>query len=288
MAKLIFGCGYLGERVARRWLESGEQVFAVTRSPSRAQALAARGLTPVLADVTRPESLTGLPSASTVLFAVGFDRTAGVPMRQVQVAGLQAALAALAVGTDRFVYVSSTGVFAQSHGEWVTEQSACQPQREQGKICLEAEQALSAHPLGNQAIILRMAGLYGPGRIPNAQRIRDHEPIAVADQGWLNLIHVDDAAEVVLAAETRSTPPRMYLVSDGHPVERQEYYAQLARLLNAPPPRFTAADVGAASSQRAMSNKRIDNARLQTELGLAFRYPTYREGLAAIVATEFT
>ena len=286
MSKLIFGCGYLGQRVAKRWLETGEQVFAVTRSRERGQKLAQAGLTPIVADVTVPESLCQLPPADTVLYAVGYDRTSKVPMRQVYVEGLRSALAALPSRDAKLIYISSTGVYGQFHGQWVDEQSPCEPEREQGRLCLEAERLLKSHAFGSRAIILRLAGVYGPGRIPNAQRIRDHEPIAVADEGWLNLVHVDDATSVVLAVAERATPPEMYLVSDGQPVERREYYSELARLLHAPPPRFAPPDADVPSAQRAASSKRVSNARLQAELAVPFRYPSYREGLAAIVAEE--
>ena len=149
-------------------------------------------------------------------------------------------LAALPSDTGKFIYISSTGVYGQSGGEWVDEDSACEPLREGGRACLDAEQILLAHPLGQRAVILRLAGLYGPGRIPLADSIRRNQPIEAPAQGWLNLIHVDDAARVVLAAEERAPPPRTYVVSDGTPVERREYFAELARLLGAAPPRFVA------------------------------------------------
>ncbi|MEX1224758.1 MAG: NAD-binding protein, partial [Pirellulales bacterium] len=89
MAKLIFGCGYLGERVGRRWLDAGETVHAVTRSERRAEELERAGYRAIVADVTDPATLTNLPAAETVLFAVGFDRSADQPIEQVYVAGLR-------------------------------------------------------------------------------------------------------------------------------------------------------------------------------------------------------
>ncbi len=286
MAKLIFGCGYLGTRVARRWRETGEQVFVVTRSPQRAAQLAAIGLTPWVADVLRPESLGDLPRAETVLYAIGYDRTSGVSREQLYVGGLRAALSALPADTGRLIYVSSTGVYGQADGGWVDEESNCEPTREGGRACLAAENLLNAHPLGQRAIVLRMAGLYGPGRVPNMADIRAGRPIAVAADGYLNLIHVDDAAGIVLTAEQRAAPPRTYLVSDGHAVERRAYYQELAKLLGAPPPQVRRAPADSPAAKRAAGDKRIRNARLLAELGVTLRYPSYRQGLAAILRAE--
>ena len=286
MTKLIFGCGYLGSRVARLWREAGHDVAVVTRNTQRARSLAAEGYRTIVADVLRPESLVHLPTAETVLYAIGYDRGGGGTLNEVFVTGLNSVLNALPSGTGTLIYASSTGVYSQSQGEWVDELSPCEPAREGGRACLAAERAIAAHPLGARAIVLRLAGLYGPGRIPNAAAIRAGEPIAAPDHGHLNLIHVDDAARVVLAADQRAQPPRTYVVSDGHPVERSVYYQELARLWKAPPPRFMPPPVDAPAAARAMADKRIDNARMRAELAVKLAYPSYREGLAAIVAAE--
>lgn len=284
MKKLIFGCGYLGSRVARLWLEQGQTVHAVTRDEGRAAEFRAGGIQPFVGDITTPSSLAGLPAAETVLFAVGFDRSSGRSIHDVYVAGLEAALAALPPTVERFLYISSTGVYAQRDGAWVDEASPCRPTRDGGRACLAAEQVLQAHPLGARAVILRMAGIYGPDRIPRARDIAQGTPLTSPAEGYLNLIHVEDAAGVVLQAEARARPPRLYLVSDGHPVVRRDYYQQLARLLGAPPPSFTTPSADSPAAARAESSKRISNARLVRELAPTFRYPSYREGLAAITA----
>ena len=78
MVKLIFGCGYLGQRIAQRWLEQAERPVVVTRSPDRARELARQGFEPHVADVTRPDTLAGLPAADTVLYAIGYDPAGGL------------------------------------------------------------------------------------------------------------------------------------------------------------------------------------------------------------------
>jgi nucleoside-diphosphate-sugar epimerase len=284
VAKLVVGCGYLGRRVAQRWLEAGETVYAVTRSAERAAAWQREGLRPIVADVTVPALLAGLPEAESVLLAVGHDRTAAPTLETVYVQGLRNVVAALGDRAERLIYISSTGVYGPAGGEWIDEESPCRPQRASGRACLAAEQALESSSLGARAVVLRLAGIYGPGRIPRVAALLAGEPIDAPASGWLNLIHVEDAADIILAAERLAPLPRRYVVSDGHPVRRSEYFAELARLLGAPPPRFAAVPEGSAAAARATEDKRACNARMLAELRAQLGYPTYREGLAAIVA----
>ncbi len=282
MKRLIFGCGYLGERVARRWQSQGDEVFAVTRSTERAEQLAERGLRTIVADVTDPSTLDGLPQVEVTLYAVGYDRSSPRSMREVYVDGLKAALQAMSHRTARIIYISSTSVYGQTDGGWVDENSPCEPARENGRVCLEAENALRDSPLAERSVVLRLAGIYGPGRLPNRQALRSGEPIASSLEGYLNLIHVDDAASVAAAAADHSRPSPLYLVSDGSPMTRQEYYAEAARLLGAPPPRFIGPTEESTKQLRAATNRRISNAKMLAELGVELAYPSYREGLAAL------
>lgn len=290
--KLILGCGYLGQRVASLWRATSERVCAVTRSSERAKDFERTGIEPIIADVTNRAALIGkLPEAEAVLYAIGHDRGASRSMREVYVEGLKNTLDALPKNTGKFIYVSSTGVYGNFGGEWIDETAPCNPDREGGRVCLAAEQLLAAHPVGKRAIILRMAGIYGPGRIPRRKELDSGEPIAAPEHGWLNLIHVDDAARVVLAAEQQAASPsaespRLYLVSDGQPVQRGEYFRELARLLSAPPPRFIPPVENTPAFERAASDKRIRNAKMLAELRVALEYPTYRVGLATILAAE--
>ncbi len=288
MTKLVFGCGYLGERVARLWAAAGAEVCVVTRSDERAAEFARRRWNALVGDILAPESLPRLPLADTVLFAVGYDRRnapAGPSIEEVYVRGLRATLEALPAGVERFIYISSTGVYGQTDGGVVDEDSPCNPERHGGRACLAAERLLAESPVGDRAIVLRLAGLYGPGRIPRQRELLSGEPFAAPVEGSLNLIHVDDAARTVLAAE-RAQPPRTYIVSDGHPVNRREYYEEVARRIGAPSPQFVAARADSPAAERATANKRLSNARLLAELDVKLEYPNYRLGLAAALAAE--
>jgi nucleoside-diphosphate-sugar epimerase len=288
MAKLIFGCGYLGLRVARLWIAAGEKVFALTRTSKRASQLAAAGIEPIVGDLLGNQQVPLPEGVQTVLFAVGMDRAAARPIHDVYVGGLRNALAWVPAEVQRFLYISSTGVYGQVTGEEVDELSPCHPTREGGKACLAAEQLLESSPLANRAIILRLAGIYGPGRIPRSADLLAGRPIDAPARGWLNLIHVDDAARIVLLAEQRAAPPRTYVVSDGQPVSRADYYAALARLLHAPPPRFIDPPADSPAAQRAASDKRINPRRLFKELTPTLEYLNYQFGLAAVVSKNLS
>jgi nucleoside-diphosphate-sugar epimerase len=288
MSKLIFGCGYLGERVAQRWRTLENDVAVVTRSSIRADVFRQQGYKAIVADITRPATLVDLPDAETVLFSVGFDRSAGQSIEEVYVRGLRNVLAALPTGTDRLIYISTTGVYGDAGGEWIDEDTPSDPQREGGRACLTAERALAEHPLGKNAVILRLAGIYGPGRIPFRSLLRAGAPIPAVSQGNLNLIHVADAVATVLAAananpEMPSTGPRIFCVSDGHPVERGEYYGEVARRIGAPTPSFAAPEPDSPRVERASQDRKVRNHRMLAELGVQLTYPDYRAGLAAIL-----
>ena len=285
--KLVFGCGYLGERVAQQWRDAGQQVAVVTRRAEKATALARQGFRAFVADVTQAESLKTLPPAESVLFAVGYDRSSQQPIDEVYAGGVQNALAALSPHTKRFIYISTTGVYGSAGGEWVDEQTPADPQREGGRASLAAEQALARHRLGKQSVVLRLAGLYGPGRVPFLNELRAGRPISAPSHGHLNLIHVDDAAAVVLAADRLAAfddGPRLYCVSDGHPVKREEYYGEVARQIGAPPPVFVDPDPASPRAARAAADRRVRNARMMDELSIQLLYPDYRAGLAAILS----
>jgi nucleoside-diphosphate-sugar epimerase len=285
--KLIVGSGYLGSRVARLWHTGGEKVAMVTRSASRAREFQQAGFLPIVADVTDAASLDrvrDLSEVDTVLYAVGFDHASGKARREVYVDGLGRLLDELPVSVQRVIYISTTGVYGQTDGNWIDEESPCEPASEGGRVCLEAESLLRRHSVAARAIILRLAGIYGPRRIPRREELMAGKPLMADADAYLNLIHVDDAARVVLAVEARTEPPRIYLVSDGHPVVRREYYAEAARLLGAPTPVFAREEDRGRHEARGNTDKRVNNARLINEIGYQLQYSTYKQGLAASIA----
>ena len=273
---LIFGCGFLGARVAQQWRERGGTVAAVTRSAEKAAQLTSQGIEPILADLMRPETLTALPSASRVLYCVGYDRSSPWSKESLYIDGLTHVLEAMQGRVDRFVYVSSTSVYGQDDGSWIDETSATEPTTDGGRICLAAEQRLRERVV--QATILRMSGLYGPDRLlARVDQLRAGEPIGGNPEAWLNLIQGDDSARACVAALTAPSPGPLYLVSDDRPLTRREYFTALAERVGAPSPVFS----GASTSRHTPDglNKRCRNERVKRELGLKWQYPEITQGL---------
>jgi nucleoside-diphosphate-sugar epimerase len=283
---LIIGCGYLGQRVGSLLRDRGEGVFGTVRSDLRAAEIARLGIEPVIADVLRPDTLSALPGADRVFYCVGFDRAAGATMRAVYVDGLNNVLDCLGSSLTRLVYASSTGVYGQNDQEWVDEESPACPRHESGRVCLEAERCLREWAPFRQAavVVLRFAGLYGPGRLVRRSILERGEPIPGDPSKFLNLIHIDDAARAAAAALAVPEPEPLYLVGDDRPVTREEYYARMAAALRAPEPRFEpSASVGLEAARDA-TNKRIKNERMKRGLIPTLQYPDITTGLAAAVA----
>jgi nucleoside-diphosphate-sugar epimerase len=282
VSTLIVGCGYLSRAVAARLLRRGEAVLGTVRSGARAEELERRGITPLLADVLRPESLRELPACERVLYAVGFDRAGGGDMRRVYVEGLSNVLRHLPGTATRLVYASSTSVFGQASGEWVTEESRTEPWNESGRICLEAEETLRAWSgrEGRSIVTLRFSGLYGPGRVIRRALVERGEPVPGDPEKYLNLVQIDDAARAAVAAMLAERAEPLYLVSDDRPVKRREYYELVSRLLQAPAPRFEPSP-DPASRRADEPNRRICNRLLREGLGVCPAYPDITSGVPA-------
>jgi nucleoside-diphosphate-sugar epimerase len=282
---LIIGVGYLGERVARLLVDRGDRVFGTTRSLGRAIELSRIGVEAIVADVTVPDSLARLPEVDRVLYCVGFDRSKGLPIRTVYVDGLRHALGHLVDRAGKLVYASSTGVYGQDDGGWVDEDSPAEPRSESGRACLEAESVIRSYELINSTI-LRYSGLYGPGRIMRREGLIKGEPIIGDPEKYLNLIQIDDAAKVAIAALDADQAGGLYLASDDRPAPRREFYALAAEALGAPRPRFESPDPNSPKAGRDESNKRVSNARMHAELEVVLTYPDITTGVPAAILGE--
>jgi nucleoside-diphosphate-sugar epimerase len=289
---LIIGCGYLGQRAGLLLRRRGERVFGTVRSQGRADVLARLGIEPVIAEVLNSHSLAALPAAERILYCVGFDRAAGAAMRAVYVDGLENVLERLnQTGVvERFVQASSTGVYGQSGGEWVDEESPTRPVVQSGKIVLEAEECVRhwAHKRGGSvsAIAIRYAGLYGPDRIVRLGLVKAGAPIPGDPDKLLNLIHIDDAAQAAAAALAARNAEPVCVACDDRPVTRREYYAKVAALVGAPAPRFEPPQPGSPEEVRDATSKRVANRRMKHGLGVDLIYPDITTGLPAALASS--
>ncbi|HBV63270.1 MAG TPA: NAD(P)-dependent oxidoreductase [Rhodopirellula sp.] len=279
---MIFGCGYLGRRIARLAILDGNRVWATTRQRDKQQELASEGIQPIVADWTDRRTLKQLPAVKHLVICVSYDRRSAHNRYESQVGGLRNLLHVISPET-KVCYISTTGVYHQQGGWWVDEASPTRPSRDGGRAHLMAESLLNQMRPKSPWTILRLSGIYGPGRIPRAADVIAGRPIASPQHGFLNLIHVDDAAEAVCSA-LRSRTQRLYVVSDDQPVVRSRFYEEIALQTGSKRPKFVTPDTGSPVMMRSESNKRIWNRRMKRDLLPKLQFPTYRNGLADILS----
>lgn len=298
---LIVGYGYLGKRVADALLRQNPEnvIFATTRSKDKAELIARAAVQPIVADWTDRRSLKHLPCCNRVLVAVSYDPSSGRTRDESQVGGLSNLLDFVSPTAD-ICYISTTGVYHQVDGSWVDENSPTRPRAVGGMAHLRAESLLHCRRPGNvldmsgsrgRWTILRLAGIYGPGRIPRVNDVNASRPIDGPDGGYLNLIHVDDAVSAVLAAWDCANRSNLYAVADDQPVIRRMFYEQIAKLAGAPSPIFATKSgrytPAAILSSRSLSNKRIWNRRFRRDLLPRLAYRDYIDGLNALSLSTY-
>jgi nucleoside-diphosphate-sugar epimerase len=182
------------------------------------------------------------------------------------------------------VFASSTSVYGQTNGRWVDEDSPTEPADESGRVALEAER--TARALDPGVTIVRYAGLYGPGRIIGRTGLERGEPIPGDPERYLNLIHVEDAAALAVAALDRGRAGRVYCASDDRPLPRRAYYSLVAKALSALAPRFTDGPSVGRDKPSDDANKRVLNHRIKAELGVSLAYPDVATGITASLEQE--
>src|SRR5262245_27232155 len=214
---LVVGCGFIGLPFAWMAKGAGKSVRVTSRNPARIARLKECGFNPILWDVTDPSG-DGLPRVDAVVFSVGFDRSSGKSVEEVYVQGLRNTLERLP-GSPKVVYASSTGVYGDAGGSWIDESFSVQPLDPTADACRRAELLLSTSRLvkDRDCCILRFAGLYGYGRLINAEPLRRGEPVPGDGAAWLNLVHQDDAAMALWKAVLQGEPGEIYNIADGHP-----------------------------------------------------------------------
>ena len=262
---LVIGVGYLG----KRYCELAQD--------------AARGLTRAEFDLdTGGELPVALPARYNVLYTVPPSREATQDVR------LERLLAALAPAPQRFVYISTTGVYGNHRGGDVDEETPVSPGSGHAALRVAAETALTewAARTGCAAIILRVPGIYGPGRL-GIERIREQSPIVRGeDVGPGNRIHVDDLAACCAAALDEATPPGIYNVGDGDHRTSAAFTKEVARQLGLPPPpEITMAEAEQQFSPMRLSflkdQRRVDTTKMRNVLGVVPKYSNPTDGIAA-------
>lgn len=279
MHVLVAGAGWLGSALSRALAGQGHRVTAVRRDPGRAAALASPGVTPVALDLCAPGAAAELPRDLDAVVACQSAGADGAEAYRRAYVDVTRALVEAIRASGRpatLVYTGSTGVFGQRDGGDVDEESPPAPASPAAEVLVEAERlVLAADASGLRANLLRLSGLYGPGRNWPVERVRSGQiALGPGDGTWLNLCHLDDAVAAVLAVLERGVPGRVYHASDAEPVRRRDLVNWVAGRLGIPPPRLPAGGAGPT-----LPDRRIHAERTRADLGTSLRHPTFREGL---------
>lgn len=362
MDRMVVGCGYVGERIAKIWRDAGDEVFVTTRSTEKAMKFASWGLKALVWDWTAEEKpkilevrhnevrLTpfeidklNLSNLKTVLVAVSHAQRPSVSHSDQQTVlpnhhpiGLQnlweflggkTLIAGSAPRTSpRWIYLSTTGVLNSSGRpdakgdrraisdrgnanssstandskvetnrkvpQWLDETSPVGPNRPGAKNAADGEAWILSNGQLVDRLVLRPTGIYGEDRVPNWRAIRDQTPLEVSPDSYLNLVHVEDLVAVIRHFAQTKPQYELYCVGDNQPVRRAEYYNCIAALGGFPAPVYdfkipvgSSSDsaITASKSTRSNTDKRISSQRLHNEIPFSFHFPSYREGLQALI-----
>lgn len=285
MRVLIVGCGYVGLPLGAELVRQGHEVYGLRRSAAAEADLAAAGIRPLAADVTKPETLAALPVPfDWVVNCVASGGGDADSYRQIYLQGTANLLAALAAHPPKkFVYTSSTGVYGQTDGAVVKESSPAEPEAETSKVLVETEKRLlEAFATGRfPAVILRVAGIYGPGRgYAFKQYLKNEARIEGDGSRVMNMIHRDDLIGCIIAALKNGRPGEIYNVVDDEPVTQANFFLWLSGTLGKYPPPSVPENLEAVR-KRGATNKRVSNRKLRMEIGWQFQYPNFRIGYSA-------
>ncbi|MGD0743898.1 MAG: SDR family oxidoreductase [Verrucomicrobiota bacterium] len=285
MRVLIVGCGYVGLPLGAELVRLGHEIFGLRRSAAAENDLKAAGIQPLLGDVTKPETLAGLPrDFDWVVHCVSSTGGSAEDYRQVYLQGTRNLVDWLAARPPKkFVYTSSTSVYGQTDGSQVKETSPTEPAAETAKVLLETEKLLLAAAADRKfpALILRVAGIYGPDRGHGFKQFLKNEARIEGDGSrFLNMIHRDDLVGCILAALKNGRPGGIYNAVDDEPVSQVNFFQWLAATVGKYPPP-SVPDNPVENRKRGVTNKRVLNRRLKMELGYQFKYPNFRKGYTA-------
>ena len=286
--KLVcLGMGYSAAALADRLTAQGWAVVGTCTSPEKRVALAARGVTAALFSRQEPLSPDILVGATHLVSSIPPDEHGDLAA---------AWLADNVAATGGLVWaglLSTTGVYGNRNGDWVDEAADLRPTAVRSRRRVDSERAwLELHRAhGIPTHVFRLAGIYGPGRNP-LDRIRRGEARRIVKPGLvLGRIHLEDIVGVLCASMEKPRPGAIYNVTDDEPAPPQDVIAYGCGLLGVDPPPvedFADADMSAMARSFYVECKRVRNDRIKRELGYRLRYPTYREGLAALAAAQDT
>lgn len=282
---LIVGCGYIGQRVAGLLQGRGESVTGCVRSQESVARLRLSGVEGLCIDLDSSDAAAGWAAGFREIFYF-----APPPPQGEDDPRMHGFLRALDVASPprRMVYISTSAVYGDCGGAWITESQRLEPETARGRRRLDAEQQLGAwcRSHGSEWVILRVPGIYGPGKLP-LERLRKGLPVLrEEDSPYTNRIHGDDLAAICVAAMYSGFPDTVYNASDGHPSNMTDYFFRVAAAAGLPrPPVVTRAQAQQQLSAGMLSflndSRRMDNGKLLRELDVVLQYPDLEAGLAS-------
>ena len=276
---LSFGHGYSARALARRLVSKGWRIIGTTRSSEKSGALAATGAVPL---VWPGNDLTAVLSEADALLVSTPPGPNGDPVLNA----LKEEITHAAPRLRWCGYLSTTGVYGDHDGAWVDETTALTPTTDRGRARVKAEQAWQSVP-GLPLHIFRLAGIYGPERGPFA-KVRAGTARRIVKPGQVfSRIHVEDIAQVLEASLNAPNPGAVYNLCDDDPAPPEDVISFAAELLGLPVPpteSFETAQMSPMARSFYSESKRVRNDRIKSELGVKLIYPTYRDGLADMLA----
>ena len=287
---LIVGYGDIGARAAEL-LSSRYRVYALTRSENTLQRARRQGAIPVPGDLDHSATLGRIAGLADIVLHFAPPQRNGP--HDLRTRHLLAALTKGKILPRRLIYISTTGVYGDCHGERVDETRATRPTTPRALRRADAEASLRRWGTRNgvRVSILRVPGIYAPGRLP-VERLEQRIPaLRTEDDGYTNHIHADDLARIVAAALTHGRPGRVYNAADDAPMKMADYFDLVADHYGLERPRRVSwqeaqKEISPGMLSYMNESRRIANDRIKQELGVRLRYPGVREGLEGMISQE--
>lgn len=285
---LIVGCGDIGVRVAQLEKQAGRKVSGLVRSEEGAERLRSYGIVPVMGTLDDLTSLSDLPTGGKLVYYFA-PPTGGGPFDSRMRSFCQAVSAGPL--PEKVVYMSTSGVYGDCGGEWVTEETPLNPQTSRAQRRVDAETTLKEWGQEHSVpvVILRVTGIYGPGRLPLARIQQGHPVLREEESPPTNRIHADDLAVVSVKAAETATDGDIFNVSDGQPGTMTQYFNLVSELLDLPPlPQVDMEEAKRVMNPMMLSylteTRRMDNRKMIDQLGVTLTYPNLKAGLKNVIA----
>lgn len=281
----IIGCGDIGCRVGKILLEQGRQVLALARSEEKAGELQTKGFATLIGDLDYQQDTPELPLQGTQLFY--FMPPQGGGKSDYRMLNFCRKLSPENT-PEKVVYISTSGVYGDCGGALVTEETPLNPQtsRAQRRASAESQLQEQAQRLGFKLVILRVTGIYGPGRLPVARVMQGHPVLKPEVAPFTNRIHSLDLVQICLAAMERGEDGDIFNVCDGRQSSMTEYFTAIAEMHDLPRPK----QISMAEAEQEMNplmlsylkeSRRMSNRKMKEKLAIELLYPTLEAGLKA-------